>query len=118
MSEQVALVEAVLVLVLVVLVLVDEEAKAQEAVVEMADVLVIGDEVVKVVLEAQEAHEAQEVLEAQEAQEVEVLEVQDHPSRRLLPDHAALAHLGRRPEVLRRLGLQGHRHRQEGGQRH
>ena len=93
-------------------VLVDEEAKAQEAVVEMADVLVIGDEVVKVVLEAQEAHEAQE------AQEVEVLEVQDHPSRRLLPDHAALAHLAHRPEVLRRQGLQEHRRHREGGQRH
>ena len=74
-----------------VLVLVHEEVKAQEAVVEMADVLGIADEVVKAALV---------VLEAQE--------VQDHPSRRLLPDHAALAHLGRRPEVQRRLGLQGH----------
>ena len=101
-----------------VLVLVHEEVKAQEAVVEMADVLGIADEVVKVVLEAQVAqvaHEAQEVLEAQE---VEVLEVQDHPSRRLLPDHAALAHLAHRPEVLRRQGLQEHRRHREAGQRH
>ena len=92
---------------------VHEEVEAQVAVVEMADALVIGDEVVKVVLEAQVV---------QEAQEVEVLEVQDHPSRRLLPDHAALAHLGRCPEVQhplqRRLGLQGHRRRPEAGQRH
>ncbi len=102
MSEQVELVEVVLVLVLV-----DEEAKAQEAVVEMADVLGIADEVVKAVLEVLEA---QVLLEAQE--------VQDHPSRRLLPDHAALAHLAHRPEVLRRQGLQERRHHREGGQRH
>ena len=100
-----------------VLVLVEahEEVEAQEAVVEMADTLVIADEVVKVVLEAQVAQEAQV---AHEAQEVEVLEVQDHPSHRLLPDHAALAHLGRRPEVQHHLGLQGHRRRRGAGQRH
>ncbi len=62
---------------------------------KMADVLEIVDEVVKVV---------QEVLEAQVL--LEVLEVQDHPSHCLLPDHAALAHLAHRPEVLRRQGLQ------------
>ena len=88
-------------------VLVDEEAKAQEAVVEMADVLGIADEVVQAVLEVLEA---QVLLEAQE--------VQDHPSRRLLPDHAALAHLAHRPEVLRHQGLQGHRRHREAGQRH
>ncbi len=114
MSEQVELVAEVeaqfaaqAVLVQVTLVLVHEEVKAQEAVVEMADVLGIADEVVKAV---QEVLEAQVLLEAQE--------VQDHPSRRLLPDHAALAHLAHRPEVLRRQGLQGRRRRREGGQRH
>ena len=95
MSEQVLLVAEVeaqfAAQAVLVQVVVHEEAKAQEAVVEMPDVLGIADEGVKAV---------QEVLEAQE--------VQDHPSCCLLPDHAALAHLGRRPEVQRRLGLQGH----------
>ncbi len=102
--------QVVLVLVLVQVQVqeeVHEEVEAQEAVVEMADVLGIADEGVKVVLEVLEA---QVLLEAQE--------VQDHPSCRLLPDHAALAHLGRRPEVQHRLGLQGHQCRPEAGQRH
>ena len=115
MSEQVELVAEVevqfaaqAVLVQVVLVVVHEEVKAQEAVVEMADVLGIADEVVKVVLEVLEA---QVLLEAQE--------VQDHPSRRLLPDHAALAHQGRlqraRYHCQRSLG---HRSGRGEGQRH
>ena len=81
--------------------------------------------------EAQETQEGQEMVcasqEVQEAQgvvqaEQEVQEVQEHHSRRLPPDHAHLAHLGRRLEAIHRCpGPQtsgGCPLRREGGQRH
>ena len=97
-----------------------EALEAKVVLVEMETEQEMADALVEAIDEVQEAQEAQEVQEAQEdlVEQVE-LEVQDHHSRHLPPDPAALAgqeHRHRAGEhPLSRLGCPHHR---GGGQTH
>ena len=94
-----------------------EAVEAMVGLVEMGTEQGMADALVEAIDEVQEVQEAQVELEAQE--DLVELEVQDHHSRHLPPDPAALAdqehchQVGERP-----LSRLGHPHCRGGGQRH
>ena len=105
-------------------VLVSEQGVAQVAQEVVLDVVPVVESLVVKAIElemAGEVVEAQAVVQVVQGAQVELeeLEVQDHHSRHLSPDHAALALLPhRRLVVLHRQGLQGCPHRRGAGQTH
>ena len=94
--------------------------EAKMVLVEMGTEQEMADALVEAIDEVQDVHEAQEVQEVQEElMELVELEVQDHHSRHLPPDPAALADQEHRRQARERpLSHLGRPHRREGVQTH